>query len=112
MILDDNVAFSTNWDIDKLVYSGESTVTIPGTTYPAYSVVTVAAIPVEYSSTGTPFVDAVFRVGSGNWQQFGDLSGYFLLNSSSSIWIRGTRWGVAAETITVRYYIYGDKVNY
>lgn len=97
---EEGVAFSSTWDVDQIALEGETVLTFPGGT----SNQTVVALPSEYTLIGSPVVEAVFKIGSGRWRQFGE--SYFLKHNSSSVWVKGA----GAATLTVRYYIYTDKV--
>jgi hypothetical protein len=97
---EEGVAFSSSWDIDQIAIEGETSLTFPAGT----SSQTVVSLPADYAVIGAPVVEAVFKIGAGRWRQFGET--FFLKNSSSSVWVEGT----GTATLTVRYYVYTDKV--
>lgn len=116
MALDEtNIAFSSEWDIDQLSDEESTTLTFPANTF-SLTYVTLKSL----SLSDPPIVDAIYKVsGDSVWRQLGDTSSVTLLQlplilgvTSSAITLGYYNYNSSDITITIRYYIWTDKVNY
>lgn len=110
----DTLYYSSGWDIDQILYQGEITgIVLPANTT-SLSYISLYTFSLDFP----PVVDATFQLaGDTVWRQLNDPT--VALNQNMFIAITSTGISLAyynydpslSVTITVRYYIWTDRID-
>lgn len=89
---------------------GTASITVPGTSFPSTTTHNIFDYPSAFITAlgGAPVVEAQYKIGSGDWQDFGD--SMFIETNTTRFWIRGVRWALSSVNIDIRYWVMNDKV--